>query len=187
MSYYTTYAKLNLKADFRGIQIDQMRFATEPNDKELLLCFECDPCFNQMLEILGLTIDELPVLNIQYYRKEYMLNYYSDVTEDVPVSDAQEMEYDLNAKNHIVTKALSVIPFQEVFSDGACEVWTNWLGGKDCRYGDFTTMFFAKDAKDHLNHQSGFSSDSLKFHLESTLRFAGEHPDGQAIVFAGIY
>ncbi|MCY9861203.1 hypothetical protein OTK49_01515 [Vibrio coralliirubri] len=72
-----------------------------------------------------------------------------------------EMEYDPEATKHIVNKPISVIPFKEVWSDGSPALWKDHLN-KDAKFGDFSLMFFAKDAQKHLNDKIALTKTSKK-------------------------
>lgn len=186
MSYENTYAYLDLNTDFRGMRIDQLRWGTEPDGTEVLLCTEHEPDFHILREALGLEMNALPVINVPFYKLEYIKNYYQNLTQDQPVQDMPEMEYDSEAQNHIVNKAITVIPFKDSWSGGTPALWKDRLN-KEAKFGDFSLMFFAKDAKQHFNDDYGFDDEVKQHWIKTTLEFANERPDKVAIVFCGIY
>lgn len=52
----------------------------------------------------------------------------------------------------LMTKKFKCIVFEEhPYNGHKAAYWTNWLGGPEAKYGDFDCLFFARDARNHIN------------------------------------
>ncbi|WP_210499460.1 hypothetical protein [Vibrio crassostreae] len=181
MTDYVTYAELNMEPDLRGFTQLADQYGVEPDGSDLLTCFEDNPHFDELLNLLNLEREALPVINVPYYRKEYLQCFEGDVTDDEPVHWYGLFEDDPDVHKHIFHKAKSAIVFDDHGSgDDAANLWKGWLGGENAMHGDFHCMFFAKDAKNHFKYDEYPYAQDV---VEHKLRFAKEKPDAVRVIF----